>query len=372
MKKVIIVLAIILISSSAFSQKGIKHAPYSVFVEDESQDTFLISTKPITNREYIIYLAWLHHVYIDYPEVFLYSLPMESSLDENKIFVDYSYLNPFKDLVENGPEFFKNYMFNPTYIDYPVIGLNWLQASKYCKWATDRYNEYKLIKENLLKENQDQINEDCFVSEAYLQWQYGIGENRAYWSDHLLIPNFRLPTTWEIEIAEQNINKDFKPYIFDTNSYLQVWHKWFLEVSENKIKILYPWEESFYEINHNSYKIYFDFSKFSELTLNNGVSNNPTSIKDIFIQNRSNEIVYQNNIFSEDSLGIIKINDTVFDYVLEKDSLGMMNFLIIEENKKGVPIMVEKYSNKLTESFDPNKLYIFRYACSIRPKQFKY
>ena len=35
--------------------------------------------------------------------------------------------------------------------DYPVVGINWLQANEFCAWRTDRVNEFILIREGLLE-----------------------------------------------------------------------------------------------------------------------------------------------------------------------------------------------------------------------------
>ena len=33
-----------------------------------------------------------------------------------------------------------NYLRHPAYAEYPVVGVNWLQAVQYAEWRTDRVN----------------------------------------------------------------------------------------------------------------------------------------------------------------------------------------------------------------------------------------
>jgi formylglycine-generating enzyme required for sulfatase activity len=40
---------------------------------------------------------------------------------------------------------------HPSYRDYPVVGVSWLQANDFCKWRTDRVNEAILVREGIIK-----------------------------------------------------------------------------------------------------------------------------------------------------------------------------------------------------------------------------
>jgi hypothetical protein len=62
------------------------------------------------------------------------------------------------------------------YRDYPVVGVNWLQANDFCAWRTDRVNEAILIREGLFEDYPSQINEDHFTTDAYLAAQYESGK----------------------------------------------------------------------------------------------------------------------------------------------------------------------------------------------------
>ncbi len=101
-----------------------------------------------------------------------------------------------------------------------------MQANNYCKWRTDRVNEYILIREGILLWNNDQQNEP-FTTGAYLTGQFSSSDNPrgqlldldpsngSGWSnkrkdlatrivkiqDGILLPKYRLPTAAEWEYA---------------------------------------------------------------------------------------------------------------------------------------------------------------------------
>ena len=67
------------------------------------------------------------------------------------------------------------YLRHPAYKEYPVVGVSWVQANDYCKWRTDRVNEYILCREGLLdwEMNNKELNPfHMFNTEAYLAGQY--------------------------------------------------------------------------------------------------------------------------------------------------------------------------------------------------------
>jgi gliding motility-associated lipoprotein GldJ len=163
--------------------------------------SFYMDEVEVTNFYWLEYLYWLDRVYgADFPEIYKKALPdtlvWRSKLAFNEPFVEY-------------------YLRHPSYRDYPVVGVNWLQANDYCAWRTDRVNEVILIREGLFEHYPNQINEDHFTTDSYLAGQYESGKkidgmtdfnpNRdsrnVRMEDGILLPRYRLPTEAEWEYA---------------------------------------------------------------------------------------------------------------------------------------------------------------------------
>ena len=336
---------LLLNSLMAFSQVDLTNAPKTKYIFVKTSDTFLISTKPITNREYIIYILWVYNVYgVDYPSNVLNAIPGMATANCDS-FIDefYNSQAPFQVIFKYSPEFVKNYIFNPKYIDYPVLGLSQIQANSFCKWLSDRYNENTLIQYGYFKPNPFQLNSDCFVTESYIAEQYygaRIKEEVVKWSDRLLIPAFRLPTPKELTMAKahKSLLKEFKSYQYDTTSFLNYWHQLYLKASESALILNYSSDETeLIKTTVNEWKI--NKQDFEELTFDNIGTGKSKQLKDY--------------------------------YEIEKDSLGQMPFIIIDENINKEPIIVETYKKDKSPVSDLNKFYIFRFACSIKPNQFK-
>ncbi len=162
--------------------------------------SFYMDESEVANTDYKEYLYWLRRVFNEsYPEVYLNALPDTLVWREELAF--------------NEP-YVETYFRHPSYDDYPVVGVNWIQANDYCKWRTDRVNEMILIEKGILNANPDQNNEDNFNTEAYLVGQYegsvkknlenkgsDGGERPVRFEDGILLPAYRLPTEAEWEYA---------------------------------------------------------------------------------------------------------------------------------------------------------------------------
>ncbi|MCC6181540.1 MAG: SUMF1/EgtB/PvdO family nonheme iron enzyme [Bacteroidia bacterium] len=162
--------------------------------------SFYMDETEVSNFSYLEYLYWTNRVFgPTFPDIYYKALPdtlvWREKLAYNEPYVEY-------------------YLRHPSYRDYPVVGINWLQANEFCAWRTDRVNEFILIREGLLDHVPNPSDQDYFSTEAYLsgKWQGQLKqklpsfdeqnpERDVRMEDGIFLPKYRLPTEAEWEYA---------------------------------------------------------------------------------------------------------------------------------------------------------------------------
>jgi len=119
--------------------------------------SFYMDVTEIRNVDYKEYIHWLTRVFeMNNPQVVRAALPdtlvWRDPMAFNEPYVEY-------------------YFRHPSFNEYPVVGVNWLQANDYCLWRTDRVNEMILVNMGHIELSTDQQDERNFNTEAYM---YGL------------------------------------------------------------------------------------------------------------------------------------------------------------------------------------------------------
>ena len=166
--------------------------------------SFYMDETEVSNVSYRQFTYWMQRAYgEEYPE---------------RVKDIYPDTNCWRDKLAWRESFVDYYFQSPVYDEYPVVGVSWEQANKYCAWRTDRVNEKILVDMGLIVLDQTDLRgETAFQTDVYLAGQFrgesgkneltnldpaaGGEPRQARREDGILQPSYRLPTEAEWEFA---------------------------------------------------------------------------------------------------------------------------------------------------------------------------
>lgn len=121
--------------------------------------SFYMDETEVTNLMYMEYLDWLKRVFP--PDQENYKNIYEGASPDTLV---------WRSRLGYNETMTNNYLRHPAYAEYPVVGVNWIQAVEFSKWRTDRVNEKTLEDQRYLKKDAKLAAEPgkTFSTDTYL------------------------------------------------------------------------------------------------------------------------------------------------------------------------------------------------------------
>ena len=200
--------------------------------------SFFMDETEVTNFMYLEYLDWLKRVFP--PDQDNYKNIYEGASPDTLV---------WRNRLGYNETMTNNYLRHPAYANYPVVGVNWIQATEFSKWRTDRVNESVLEREGYLKKDAKVVDvkaESTFSTDTYLaaptktfggddkivlkgrrgakakpapagKGGTGGGEQKNVYAQRtsgIILPEYRLPTEaeWEYAAAADIGQREYNQY----------------------------------------------------------------------------------------------------------------------------------------------------------------
>lgn len=177
-------------------------APRDASQRSVTVSSFYMDKYEVTNLNWREYLNWLQVVFgFTAPDLVIQALPDTTVWRE--------------ELAYNEP-YLENYLRHPAFSFYPVVGVSWEQAMRYCQWRTDRVNELALVNAGAIAtppfEELRPTDDEGYKDE----WET---ENQGYYMDSYEVTDPEDPTN---TITMYRVPYEFirDKFVFNTEKYL--------------------------------------------------------------------------------------------------------------------------------------------------------